>query len=171
MLNRIEIWGIWRSKQHLELRGHIYITWFKWSNYDFSLPCGTDQIWPMNVQAGKSFKIEIYTSSESWINKLSIDVWFVRIGQYLAEIKCNQCMRARGTICLLARVQSPKREENLRWNSATRQMLSNIFMNFYKAWMWQCDMCDKHLSKFVITIIYNYICCVVNNKKHWGPPK
>ncbi len=25
------------------------------------------------------FYIEIYTSSESWINKLSIDVWFVRI--------------------------------------------------------------------------------------------
>ncbi len=26
------------------------------------------------------FEIEIYTSSESWINKLSIDVWFV--GRY-----------------------------------------------------------------------------------------
>ncbi len=25
--------------------------------------------------------IEIYTSSESWINKLFIDVWFVMIGQ------------------------------------------------------------------------------------------
>ncbi len=35
---------------------------------------------------GKFFKIEIYTSSESWINKRSIDVWFVMIGQYLAEI-------------------------------------------------------------------------------------
>ncbi len=33
------------------------------------------------------FEIEIYTSSESWLNKLSIDVWFVRIGQYLAEIQ------------------------------------------------------------------------------------
>ncbi len=33
------------------------------------------------------FEIEIYTSYESWINKLSIDVWFVRIGQYLAEIQ------------------------------------------------------------------------------------
>ncbi len=29
------------------------------------------------------FEIEIYASSESWINKLSIDVWFVMIGQYL----------------------------------------------------------------------------------------
>ncbi len=24
---------------------------------------------------------------ESWINKFSVDVWFVRIGQYLAEIQ------------------------------------------------------------------------------------
>ncbi len=28
-------------------------------------------------------EIEIYASSESWINNLSIDVWFVMIGQYL----------------------------------------------------------------------------------------
>ncbi len=32
---------------------------------------------------GQFFKIEIYTSSESGINKLSIDVWFAMIGQYL----------------------------------------------------------------------------------------
>ncbi len=30
-------------------------------------------------------EITTSTSSESWINKLSIDVWFLRIGQYLAE--------------------------------------------------------------------------------------
>ncbi len=36
---------------------------------------------------GKSFEIEIYTASEIWINKLSIDVWFVMIGQYLGEIQ------------------------------------------------------------------------------------
>ncbi len=29
----------------------------------------------------------MYTSTERWINKRSIDVWFVRIGQYLAEIQ------------------------------------------------------------------------------------
>ncbi len=34
---------------------------------------------------GQFFKIEIYASSESWINNLSIDVWFM-IGQYLG---CN----------------------------------------------------------------------------------
>ncbi len=28
------------------------------------------------------FEIEIYTASESWLNNLSIDVWFVRIGQW-----------------------------------------------------------------------------------------
>ncbi len=33
------------------------------------------------------FKINIYTSSKSWINKRSIGVWFVRIRQYLAEIQ------------------------------------------------------------------------------------
>ncbi len=32
---------------------------------------------------GQVFEIEIYTSSESWINNLSIDVWFVMIEQYL----------------------------------------------------------------------------------------
>ncbi len=37
------------------------------------------------------FKIEINTSSEkSRINKLSIDVWVVMIGQYLAEIQLQQ---------------------------------------------------------------------------------
>ncbi len=29
------------------------------------------------------FEIEMYASSEIWINHLSIDVWFVMIGQYL----------------------------------------------------------------------------------------
>ncbi len=36
---------------------------------------------------GQFFEIEIYTSSESWINKLSIGVWFVRIGQYLENLE------------------------------------------------------------------------------------
>ncbi len=38
---------------------------------------------------GQFVEIEIYTSSENWINNLSIDVLFVRIGQYLAEIQCD----------------------------------------------------------------------------------
>ncbi len=32
---------------------------------------------------GQFCEIEIYASSESWINNLSIDVWFVMIEQYL----------------------------------------------------------------------------------------
>ncbi len=36
--------------------------------------------WAANQHKRQIFEIEIYTSSESWINKLSIDVWFVRIG-------------------------------------------------------------------------------------------
>ncbi len=38
------------------------------------------------------FKIEIYTS---WINNLSIDVWFVSIGQYLAEIQLFENLRVQ----------------------------------------------------------------------------
>ncbi len=45
---------------------------------------------------GQLFKIEIYTSSESWINKLSTDVWFVRIGQYLAEIQLFENLESEG---------------------------------------------------------------------------
>ncbi len=42
------------------------------------------------------FTIEISTSSESWINKLSIDVWYVRIGQYLAEIQLFKNLESEG---------------------------------------------------------------------------
>ncbi len=31
-----------------------------------------------------------------WINKLSIDVWFVRIGQYLAEIQLFENLESEG---------------------------------------------------------------------------
>ncbi len=42
------------------------------------------------------FEIEIYTSSESWTNKHSIDVWFVRIGSYLAEIQLFENLEFEG---------------------------------------------------------------------------
>ncbi len=45
---------------------------------------------------GQLFKIEIYKSSESWINKLSTDVWFVRIGQYLVEIQLFENLESEG---------------------------------------------------------------------------
>ncbi len=40
--------------------------------------------------------LTLYTSPESWINKLSIDVWFVRIGQYLAEIQLFENLESEG---------------------------------------------------------------------------
>ncbi len=39
----------------------------------------------------KFFEIKIYTSSESWINKLSIDVWFV-----MAEIQLFKNLEPEG---------------------------------------------------------------------------
>ncbi len=45
---------------------------------------------------GTVFEFEIYTSHESWINKLSIDVWFVRIGQYLAERQLFENLESEG---------------------------------------------------------------------------
>ncbi len=43
------------------------------------------------------FEIEIYTSSESWTNKLSIDVWFVGIGLlYLAAIQLFENLESEG---------------------------------------------------------------------------
>ncbi len=57
-------------------------------------------IWIVNLDhkisnKGQFFEIEIYTSSESWINKLSI-VWFVRIGQYLSEIQLFEKLEYEG---------------------------------------------------------------------------
>ncbi len=41
-------------------------------------------------------EIEISTSPESWINNISIDVWFVMIGQYLAEIQLFENLESEG---------------------------------------------------------------------------
>ncbi len=41
------------------------------------------------------FKIEISTSPESCVNNLSINVWFVMIGQYLAEIQLSENLRVQ----------------------------------------------------------------------------
>ncbi len=44
-----------------------------------------------------NFFIEIYTSSErAWINKLSIEVWFVMIGQYLSEKQLFENLESEG---------------------------------------------------------------------------
>ncbi len=51
----------------------------------------------------------------------------------------NSAAWARST-----RVQSPKREEILRWN--TYSSFAHLYIYFFKS-MWQCDTCDKHLPK------------------------
>ncbi len=38
----------------------------------------------------------MYTSTESWINNISIDVWFVRIGQYLTNIQLFENLEFEG---------------------------------------------------------------------------
>ncbi len=38
---------------------------------------------PKTSHKGPFLEMDIFTSSESWINNISIDVWFVMIGQYL----------------------------------------------------------------------------------------
>ncbi len=48
-------------------------------------------MWPW-VMRDSFFEIEMYTSSESWINKLSIDVWFVMI----AEIQLFENLESEG---------------------------------------------------------------------------
>ncbi len=54
-------------------------------------------MWPWTTKyKGQLFEIEIYASSGSWINKLSIDVCFVRIGQYLAEIQLFENLESYG---------------------------------------------------------------------------
>ncbi len=40
-------------------------------------------MWHKTSHKGPFFEIEICASPETWINNLSIDVWFVMIGQYL----------------------------------------------------------------------------------------
>ncbi len=47
---------------------------------------------------GQFFEIEIYTSSESWINKLFIDAWFVLMDQYLSEIQILENLKSEGEI-------------------------------------------------------------------------
>ncbi len=58
-----------------------------------------NHLWPWTTKPDLSihfsFEIKIYTSPESWINMLSSDVWFVRIGQYLAEIQIFENLNLR----------------------------------------------------------------------------
>ncbi len=45
---------------------------------------------------GQFFDIQIYTPSESCINKLFIDIWFVKIGPYLVKIQLFENQESEG---------------------------------------------------------------------------
>ncbi len=61
----------------------------KWLHHDidFAYVTKRGKSSPETSHKGIFLFIKMYTLSESRINKLSIDVWFVRIIQYLAEIQ------------------------------------------------------------------------------------
>ncbi len=42
------------------------------------------------------FLMEMYSSSENGVNKLFVDLWFVRIGQYLAEEQLFENLESEG---------------------------------------------------------------------------
>ncbi len=52
-------------------------------------------MWPWTTKPVIRVNFLIF-QSESWINKLSIDAWFVRIGQYLAEIQLFENLESEG---------------------------------------------------------------------------
>ncbi len=84
---------------------------------------------------GNFFKIEICTSSESRIIKLSIDVQFVRIGTYLAEIQLLENLESEDAekkkdiekITFKA-VQIKSLAQKLRLDIFMEGHLQNIFM-------------------------------------------
>ncbi len=49
----------------------------------------------------------IFLEKSSWINKLSVDVWFVRIGQYLAEIQLFEYLESEGAKKMKIQRKSP----------------------------------------------------------------
>ncbi len=51
-------------------------------------------IWPWNTIS--VIRVMFLKSSKIWINKLSIDLWFVMIGQYLAEIQLFENLESEG---------------------------------------------------------------------------
>ncbi len=64
-----------------------------------NMQCMRDEEWPWTTKPVLSvnfFKIEMYASSESWINELSIDVWSVMIWQYLAEKQLFENLESEG---------------------------------------------------------------------------
>ncbi len=80
--NKIKRW--WRRKTKL---------WSNSNTHNILILCVICDPGPQNQSYVSIFFIKIYKSFESWINNISIDVWFVMIGQYLAEIQLLENLR------------------------------------------------------------------------------
>ncbi len=87
-------------------------------------------------------QIEIYISSESWINMFSIDVWFVRVGKYLAKIQRFKYLKSEGA-------KKPKYWEI----SCSNEVLSKEVLTSSKAavcnFFWLKIIQHQYLSKYI----------------------
>ncbi len=80
--------------------------------------------------------IEIYTSSESWIYNLSIDVWFVMIGQYLKiwNLRVQKNLNIEKIIFKVVQMKFLAMHitnQKLRFDIFTVGNLQNILMKHY----------------------------------------
>ncbi len=81
----------------MHIRALSYIFCYKYNIYCIIIvSCGLPYVTLDHKTSHKCqfFEIEIYTSSESWINKLSID--YGLLGQYLAEIQLFENLESEG---------------------------------------------------------------------------
>ncbi len=121
-----------------------YILWnlteSNWTERDSSEQNCAQLIWTNETLDHKTslkypfFKIEINKSSESGINYISIDVWFVRIGQYLAEIQLFEYLESEGAKKIIFKVFQMKflvmhiTNKKLSFDIFTVRNWQNIFM-------------------------------------------
>ncbi len=86
------------------------------------------------IHKGQFSEIEIYTSSESWINKLSIIVWFVRIGCNYLKIWNLRVQNNQNIEKIAFKVVQIKflamhiTNQKLSFDAFTLENLQNIFM-------------------------------------------
>ncbi len=81
----------------LKIQQKTCITWWEYLQFIPTCICFVHNVTLDHKTSLKCqfFDIEMYTSYESWIDRLSIDVWFVGIEQHLAEIKVSQNLRVQ----------------------------------------------------------------------------
>ncbi len=95
-------------------------------------------MWPWSTKPVirvKFCEIEIYASSESWINKLSIDVWFVMIGQYGRYFVNTGPEVQKIKIVIIIKIKtylemnSKCRKKDIKWNNP-KQIMKITYKTF-----------------------------------------